>query len=405
MIKTVRVKLDDWAILFATTLAVIAAGSYTTLAGLLLTKLSLAYAWNVTSISTGVAVNMIMYGLVAPFGIFFMERYGVRHVSITALCLLIVGSAVCLIPNIGLFNVAWGLLVGFGTGLLTMAYGAYVARRWFKEKIGIVTGVLTASAVVGQFALLPLWSALADIFGWRAPLFGCAILSFLAILAVIVFVHDKPSPEMAAVNRPFEDGLYRVIETLLLSMRSPAFWVLVLLFLICGATTNGIMWSHFTPAAVDCGIDVTVASSILFLIGVFNIVGTIGAGWLSDRMSSRLILAFIFVGRAGTLLWLPLIFVSGFDPRLIIFGVFFGVLDVATVPPIIVLCNRIFGRDGPAIFGWINAFHQIGAGAMAFTGAIIRTNTGSYNILWILSGIFCLIAAGAVFMSAYERHS
>ena len=405
MQKEARFKPDDWAILFAMILAIIAAGSYTTLAGLLLTKLSLAFAWNATSISTGVAVNMIMYGLVAPFGIFFMERYGVRHVSIAALWFLIAGSAVCLIPNIGLFNVAWGLLVGFGTGLLTMAYGAYVARRWFIERIGIVTGILTASAVVGQFALLPLWSALADIFGWRAPLIGCAILSFLAILAVIAFVHDEPSPKSVAVTKPFEDGLYRVVKILFLSMRNRVFWVLVLLFLICGATTNGIMWSHFTPAAVDCGINVTLASSILFLIGVFNIVGTIGAGWLADRMSSRLILAFVFFGRAGTLLWLPLILVSGFDPKLIIFGVIFGVLDVATVPPVIVLCNRVFDKDGPAIFGWINAFHQIGAGAMAFTGAVIRTNMGSYDMLWIVSGIFCLVATFAVFASCYERHA
>lgn len=405
MLNKSHFKLDGWAILFATTLAIIAAGSYTTLAGLLLTKLSSAFGWNAASISTGVAVNMIMYGLVAPFGIFFMERYGVRNVSIAALCFLITGSAVCLIPNIGLFNVAWGLLVGFGTGLLTMAYGAYVARRWFKDKIGIVTGILTASAVVGQFALLPLWSILADSFGWRAPLFGCSALSFMAILAVIVFVHDKPSPETDAVTKPFENGLYKVIEVLLLSMRSRAFWILVLLFLICGATTNGIMWSHFTPAAVDCGIDVTFASSILFLIGVFNIVGTIGAGWLSDRMNSRLVLAFVFFGRAGTLLWLPLILIAGFDPKLIVFGVLFGVLDVATVPPVIVLCNRVFGKDGSAIFGWINAFHQVGAGAMAFTGSIIRTNTGSYNMLWVLSGLFCLFAAGVVFASRYERHA
>lgn len=405
MLKKIHLKFDDWPILLAAILAIIAAGSYTTLAGLLLTKLSLAYAWNAASISTGVAINMIMYGLVAPFGIFFMERYGVRYVSIWALCFLIFGSAVCLIPNIGLFNVAWGLLVGFGTGLLTMAYGAYVASRWFIEKIGIVTGVLTASAVVGQFALLPLWSALADIFGWRAPLIGCAILSFCAILAVIAFVHDKPSPKSISVTKPFEDGLLKVLKVLFVSMRSRAFWVLVFLFLVCGATTNGIMWSHFTPAAVDSGIGVTVASSILFLIGVFNIVGTIGAGWLSDRMSSRIILAFIFFGRAGTLLWLPLILASGFDPRLIVFGVVFGILDVATVPPVIVLCNRVFNKDGAAVFGWINAFHQIGAGAMAFTGAVIRTNVGSYDLLWIMSGAFCLIAAGAVFVSSYKRHA
>ena len=76
-----------------------------------------------------------------------------------------------------------------------------------------------------------------------------------------------------------------VVIDLLRYMRRRPFWILVLLFLICGATTNGIMWSHFTPAAVDCGITVEAASFVLALIGIFNVAGTMAAGWLADRMS------------------------------------------------------------------------------------------------------------------------
>ena len=162
------------------------------------------------------------------------------------------------------------------------------------------------------------------------------------------------------------------------------------------------MWSHFTPAAVDCGITVEAASFVLALIGIFNVAGTMAAGWLADRMSSRVILMVVFFGRSLTLLWLPLIFWGAFEPQLVVFGVIFGMLDVATVPPVIVLSNRVFGRNGAIVFGWINAFHQLGAGGMAFVGAHIRTQLGSYDLLWFASGVIAMVAALLVFLDRYE---
>jgi predicted MFS family arabinose efflux permease len=80
-------------------------------------------------------------------------------------------------------------------------------------------------------------------------------------------------------------------------------------------------------------------------------------------------------------------------------------LDVATVPPVITLCNRVFGREGPAIFGWINAFHQIGAGAMAASGGAIRESFGSYTLMWQLAGGLCFLAAVLVYLNRYKEHS
>lgn len=76
--------------------------------------------------------------------------------------------------------------------------------------------------------------------------------------------------------------------------------------------------------------------------------------------------------------------------------------DVATVPPVIVLCNRVFGRNGAVVFGWINAFHQLGAGGMAFAGAHIRTQLGSYDLLWFVTGVISMVAAFLVFLDRYE---
>ena len=173
-------------------LAIITAGSFTTLSGLLTAELSQALGWSSHATAAGVAVNMALYGAVAPFALHAMARLGIRRVTQIALTLLIAGSALCALGNVWLFNIAWGLVVGGATGALTMAYGAFVARLWF-EHTGTVTGVLTAAAVLGQFALLPGWAWLAGVFGWQAALVGAAGLAALTIAAHALFMTERLS--------------------------------------------------------------------------------------------------------------------------------------------------------------------------------------------------------------------
>ncbi|MDB3891790.1 MFS transporter [Alphaproteobacteria bacterium] len=372
--------------------------------GLLITQFSIDLGWTAATVSVGVALNMLLYGVTAPFALILMHRYGIKPVSIAAMLLLLMGSGICLWPSAVGFNFAWGLLVGLGTGCLTMAYGAHVARLWFPHSVGTVSGVFTAAAVVGQFALLPLWTVALTRYGWQAPIVGCSALTVVAIIVNWMWMRE-PEDRQSEVTDKLPSlflSIGDVIVDLLTFMRRRPFWILVLLFLICGATTNGIMWSHFTPAAVDCGINVEFASLVLALVGIFNVAGTMAAGWLADRISSRVILMVVFFGRSLTLLWLPLIFFGAFETQLVTFGILFGMLDVATVPPVIVLCNRVFGRNGAIVFGWINAFHQLGAGGMAFVGAHIRTEYGSYDLLWYASGIIAMVAAFLVFLDRYD---
>jgi predicted MFS family arabinose efflux permease len=309
--------------LIATIASIVAAGSYTTLAGLLITQFSIDLGWTAATVSAGVALNMLLYGVTAPFALILMDRYGIRPVAIGAMTLLLVGSAVCLWPNPLGFNLAWGLLIGLGTGCLTMAYGAHVARLWFPRSVGLVSGVLTAAAVVGQFALLPLWTAAMTRYGWQAPIIGCRLLTIAAMGLNWLWMGEAEDRRQDRQGRKVpQQPLFLVVGEVVINlfryMRRRPFWILVLLFLICGATTNGIMWSHFTPAVVDCGINVEFASFVLALVGIFNVAGTMAAGWLADRMSSRVILMVVFFGRSLTLLWLPLIFWGAFEPQLVV---------------------------------------------------------------------------------------
>ncbi|MEM9523712.1 MAG: MFS transporter [Pseudomonadota bacterium] len=387
--------------------SIVAAGSYTTLAGLLTTEFVEKIGWGVDMIGPGIAINMLFYGLTAPFSIYVMRRYEIAKVANTALFLLILGSCLILFPMPLLFNFVWGFVIGIGTGCLTMAYGSLIVKTWFPNRQGVIAGYLVASSVFGQFALLPFWSEVMQMFGWRAPLIGSALIAACAIGINAMFLRE-PKDEDVSKTIPMTAASERarfyqaVLKSLFGAMKTRIFWTLGVLFIICGATTNGIMWSHFTLAATICGLTVTAASSVLLLIGIFNVFGTTVSGWLTDRISVRTILATIFLVRALTLLWLPSILVGVFDTRIVAFGIIFGIMDVATVPPVIAICNRIYGDDGPSIFGWVNAFHQLGAGLMALSGSMIWLAFGSYDVLWYTSGVLCLLACIIVFTNSYR---
>ena len=396
----------NWNVLLVTAFTIIASGSFTTLSGLLTATFVSKFGWSTSEISIGVSINMLLYGLTAPFAIQVMKKYGVCTVTTSALLLMIIGSLLILSQNMFVFNLSWGLLVGLGTGSLTMAYGAYVAKNWFPiEKQGLVSGILTASAVVGQFVLLPFWASTVNTHGWYTPLLGSSLIALIAIVLNLMFLPKQLEDESPSLTyTDSQRNLFVEVSKVFLSViKSRAFWVLSIIFIICGATTNGLLWSHFISACTDAGISVVNASSVLFLVGIFNVVGTVFSGWITDRISPRLILAIVFLARAGTLLWLPLIIMSDFDAKMLVFGVLFGILDVATVPPVITLCNKVFGDNGPSVFAWINAFHQLGAGTMALSGGIIRTTMGDYQFMWLTAAFLSVITVAVAYSDRFDK--
>lgn len=188
----------------------------------------------------------------------------------------------------------------------------------------------------------------------------------------------------------------RAFHVLAQAARTRTFWLLVGTFAICGMSTNGMMWTHFIPAAGDHGMPPTAAASLLTMIGIFNVVGTVTSGWLTDRHDPRLLLAAYYSFRALTLLALPTLLGPRVDLSLISFVVLFGLLDVATVPPTIALSaiRNTFGQEDTAIiFGWTLVAHQAGAGLMAFSGGLIRDAAGSYTMAWISTSMLCGVAA------------
>jgi predicted MFS family arabinose efflux permease len=182
-------------------------------------------------------------------------------------------------------------------------------------------------------------------------------------------------------------------DGLRIGARVPAFWLLAGSFAICGMTTNGLIGTHFIPAANDHGMPTTVAAGLLATIGILDVAGTVFSGWLTDRVDPRLLLVVYYSGRGLSLLLLPALLSPHAEPSTWVFVIFYGLDWVATVPPTIVLCRNYFGTRTPVVFGWVFASHQLGA-AMAAAGAgWLRDLQGNYDMAFYLAAGLCFIAA------------
>ncbi|MFG2196312.1 MFS transporter [Streptomyces sp. NPDC048639] len=392
-----------WWVAAVSGLAIVAAGAFTTMSGLLVGPLRAEFGWSRSTIGLAVSVNMALYGLTAPFAAALMDRFGMRRVVLGALTAVAAGGVLTTaVTRTWQLVLVWGVLVGLGTGSLAMAFAATVVGRWFVRRRGLVLGVLTAAGVVGQFVFLPVLSWTADHHGWRLAVLAPALAALVVMVLVRLLMRDHPAdagvpPYGSAVfvaKPPAVPGAARrALRVLVRAARTGPFWLLAGTFAICGASTNGIMWTHFTPAAHDHGMPTTVAASLLALIGVFNVAGTVGSGWLTDRTDPRRLLASYYALRGLSLMFLPLLLAPAVRTPLVLFVVVFGLLDVATVPPTIALAREYYGEDGAIVFGWANAAHQLGAGLVAFLGGVARDASGSYDVVWIAVGALCAAAA------------
>ncbi|MEV5943050.1 MFS transporter [Streptomyces sp. NPDC051994] len=392
-----------WFVAAVTFVTIIGAAAFRSLPGLLIDPLHSEFHWSRGTIGAAVSVNLALYGLTAPFAAALMDRFGIRKVVAVALTVISVGSGLTVFMHAAWQLVLyWGLLVGLGSGSMALAFAATVTNRWFTERRGLVTGILTAASASGQLIFLPLLSWMVEAHGWRPA----AITVTLAALAVVPFVwlllRDHPADvglapygATAYVPKPapVTGAARRTLSVLVRAARTGPFWLLAGTFAICGASTNGLVQTHFVPAAHDHGMPVTTAAGLLAVIGVFDVAGTIFSGWLTDRFESRRLLATYYALRGVSLLFLPMLLAPAVHPPMLFFIVFYGLDWVATVPPTIALCRQHYGDDSAIVFGWVLASHQVGAAVIAFLGGVARDVFGSYDVVWYASGALCAAAA------------
>ena len=378
--------------------------------GVLLVPLEQAMGWSVAAISVAFAINLALYGAVGPFGAAFMERLGVRRMLLVALALMAISSvASTFVMTPAQLAMTWGVGVGLGIGVVSMVFAAIIATRWFSKSRGLVYGALTGATAAGQLIFLPLLAWTAQTYGWRAVGLACAGVALLVAIPVAIFMRDRPEsigirrfgesasdPVVAAPpDRHGTNPFRNTFAVLGRASRSRDFWIVAGTFFICGATTNGYIGTHFMAICGDVGISQVHAAGLAASIGVFSMIGSTGAGWLSDRIASRYLL-FVVYGLRGLSLFLLPLALSGPNTVYILpaFVVFYGLDWLATGAPNVRALTEALGKeDTPIAFGWIGMAHQIGAGASTMVAGIIRTNSGSYSPSFDLYGALCIVAA------------
>jgi len=395
-----------WIAAGVTFFTLLAAAGARATPGVILLPFGNEFQWSRATVSTIVAINIFLYGLIGPFAAALYQRFGLRRTMMTAMALLAGGYGLSTVATrYWQFVVLWGVVVGIGSGMAATVLGAAVANRWFTEKRGLVMGLLTASTATGQLIFLPmLASAVTTHHNWRAAPWIVTGATLLAIPVIGWLMRDGPrevglrpygetGPVEAAAPVVAGNPAKQAIKVLIEATRARDFWLLAGSFFVCGASTNGLIGTHLVAAAFDCGIPEMRAASLLAMMGLFDLVGTTASGWLSDRYNCRYLLFGYYGLRGLSLLFLPTALL-GPTAGLGVFALFYGLDWIATVPPTVKLTGEVFGREKASIvFGWIAASHQVGAAFAAYMAGALRTETGSYTLAFFGAGALCVIAA------------
>ncbi|WP_237479854.1 MFS transporter [Lichenibacterium dinghuense] len=397
-----------WVVAALTFLAMLTTAGAMGLPGALILPLHAEYGWSTATISSALALRILLFGLMAPFSAAFILRFGLRAVVVCAVALISAGLLLATaMTSFWQLLVLWGVVVGLGTGLTAMVLGATVANRWFTKSRGLVLGLLTASAATGQLAFLPLATQLVSHVGWRAAVVPTVAACVAVAALVALFMVDRPedlglgaygeeargaAPLAAAPASAGPGPVRRAVLTLREAAGVPAFWALFATFFICGLSTNGLIQSHFISFCADFQLGETDAASVLAMMGIFDFVGTVASGYLSDRFDNRWLLFWYYGLRGLSLLWLPHSTFTLYG--LSIFALFYGLDWIATVPPTVRLAAKSFGREkGPLVFGWVFTGHQLGAAVATYGAGAARTGLGTYLPAFYAAGVMCLVVA------------
>jgi len=360
------------------------------------------YNWQISDITNAIGLMFFTLACLAPFSGALILNLGVTPVVLIALGLNIIGLGLSIISfEKWHFLITIGVFLGAASGIIGLGLTATVASRWFVKRRGLVVGFLTAAFAAGQLLFVPLMAWITTVVDWRFALLIPIMGSLISSILFLFFGKNWPSDLNLApfgsltIEKPPKKASQNAVlvsfQVLKSATTQPAFWILSATFFICGLSSTGIVGQHFIPFCADNNVGIVAASSYLAIMGIFNFIGTIGSGWLSDRFDNYKLLMWFYGLRALSLIYLPF---SGFEFfTLLLWAMFFGLDFIATVPPTVKLTSKYFGTiNGPVLFGWIFAAHQMGSAIAASSAGWSRDTILTYMPSFIVAGLLSLLA-------------
>jgi predicted MFS family arabinose efflux permease len=345
----------------------------------------------IATVSLALAVGQFCWGLAQPaFGI-LADRIGTYRVIVLGGLLLAAGLALTpvLTGAVGLF-VTLGILAAIGAGGASFAIliGA-VASRVPPQHQPLASGIINSGASLGQFILAPLTQAVLALAGWTYAIWtlaGVAALSTLLARPAAGGAADR------AVSGPHVPAV-PVLEMLRSAFRDRSYWCLHVSFFACGFHVAFLV-THLPNEVAVCGLAPSAAATAIAVIGLLNVAGSIGFGWLGGHYRQKSLLAVLYGTRVvaiATYLAAPKTLLT-----LYCFAAVLGVTWLATVPSTASLVGKLFGpRHLPTLFGVTLVTHQTGAFFGAWLGGVVMARTGSYQWVWLIDMVLATIAAAA----------
>jgi len=368
--------------------------------GFFLTPMSQAHGWGREVFALALALQNLLWGLGQPLAGAIADRFGTVRVMVGGALLYAVGLAMMAHATTpGLLDLSAGVLLGFGLSgcsfnIVLSAFGKLLPAQWRSLSLGVGT----AAGSFGQFLFSPLSVFLIASYGWQHALLIFAALMLLAIPLSLAL--GTSQPVVKVIRTDTETAAQSLRQAVAEAMEHRSYLFLVLGFFTCGFQLAFIT-VHLPAYLVDRGLSASVGGWTMAAIGLFNIVGSLIAGWLGNRVPKRYILSVIYFARA--LAVLVFISVPPSATATLIFGASFGLLWLSTVPPTSALVALMFGTRWLAmLFGFAFFSHQVGGFLGVWLGGIVFERTGSYELVWWLSILFGVLS-GLINLPIVER--
>ncbi len=377
-------------------IALIAFGPRSAL-GQFLTPMSFDRGWGRETFSFAIALQNLLWGAAQPFAGAVADRFGpVRVLSAGAILYAIGLVGMATATSTLMLDVSAGVVIGFGLAgcsfpMVVGALGKLVPESWR----GFAFGAGTAAGSFGQFLYSPLAHGLIEAFSWQTTLLVFAG-TLLLVLPLSLVLATPSAPPRAAGAPQLQSSRHALIE----AFGHRSYVLLVIGFFTCGFQL-AFVTVHLPSYLVDRGLGADAGAWTIALIGLFNIVGSLGSGWLSGRMPKRYLLSIIYFGRALSIV--ALIVLPPSTASTLVFGAITGLLWLSTVPPTSGLVALMFGtRWLTMLFGFAFFSHQVGGFLGVWLGGLAFEATGSYDLVWWLS-VFFGVASAVINLPIVEK--
>ncbi|WP_394537957.1 MFS transporter [Lysobacter enzymogenes] len=382
-----------WPLLLAATAMLLITMGIRQSQGLLVKPIGRSTGLGIAEISFALAIGQFVWGAVQPLFGALADQRGPGRVLVFGGLLLVAGMA--LTPFV---SSQWGLTVtlgvlgaaGAGAGSFSVLIGA-TAQRIPAEKRSMAAGVINAGGSMGQFLFAPLVQAVIAAAGWMAAMWTLAVAA-LATLPLAWPLRRRRERATAVAANAAADGI-GLREQLRIALRNPSYWMLHVGFFTCGFHIAFLV-THLPGEIALCGLSDNVSAMALGLIGLFNVAGSLAAGWLGQRWRMKYLLAGMYASRAALI---AIYLLSPPTPlTFYLFAAGLGVTWLATVPPTAGLVGKLFGpRYLGTLFGLTLLSHQIGGFFGAWLGGLAMAKFGDYTWMWYADIVLALLAAAA----------